>query len=80
MPSALPLGLAALLAFLGSFGLIVPCMSQAWYEGPIASSGTGDIGIFVAIATTALLYVPLRALELKFRNDLDARDDGEGCT
>ncbi|THH07037.1 hypothetical protein EW145_g3664 [Phellinidium pouzarii] len=73
VPRALPLGFAATLAFFGSFGIIIPCMSQAWYVGPIAAAGTGDIGIFVAIAAAALLYVPLRMLELRIREDVPSR-------
>ncbi len=40
-PRRLPLGVAAALAFFGSFGIIIPCMSQVWYVGPIARAGTG---------------------------------------
>ncbi|KAH8115995.1 cytosine-purine permease [Phellopilus nigrolimitatus] len=79
VPRALPLGLAAVLAFFGSFGIIVPCMSQAWYEGPIASAGTGDIGIFVAIAATAPLYAALRTIELKVRNDVSKEQVAGGA-
>ncbi|TFY57523.1 hypothetical protein EVG20_g8512 [Dentipellis fragilis] len=42
-PTKLPLGVAAVLAFICSIGIIVPSMSQDWYTGSIASSGTGDI-------------------------------------
>ncbi|OBZ77733.1 Phosphatidylinositol N-acetylglucosaminyltransferase gpi3 subunit [Grifola frondosa] len=41
----LPPGIAAMFAFLCACGIIIPCMSQAWYTGPIAHEGTGDIGI-----------------------------------
>jgi NCS1 nucleoside transporter family len=58
----LPPGLAAIGAFLLSFGLIIPCMAQVWWTGPIAES-TGDIGLEVAIVLAAVLYVPLRVLE-----------------
>lgn len=63
--SMLPLGIAAISASVLSFGLIVPCMSQVWFEGPIAAK-TGDIGFEIGFVLTALLYVPLRALERKF--------------
>lgn len=62
-PSRLPPGLAALIAFLCAFGLIIPCMSQAWYTGPIADSGTGDIGILVGSALAFMLYYGLRTVE-----------------
>ncbi|KAL1943828.1 hypothetical protein VTO73DRAFT_3646 [Trametes versicolor] len=53
-PNGLPLGLAAILAFLCACGIIVPCMSQAWYVGPIANAGTGDIGIIVGFALAGM--------------------------
>lgn len=65
-PSKLPTGLAAVGAMGLSFGLAVPCMSQVWYTGPLAET-TGDIGFEVALALSAVLYLPLRWLELKFR-------------
>ncbi|KAH9050782.1 NCS cytosine-purine permease, partial [Lactarius vividus] len=57
VPSKLPLGAAALTAFALSFTLAIPSMDQVWYSGPIART-TGDIGIEMAMAVTALLYVP----------------------
>ncbi|KAI0056606.1 purine-cytosine permease [Artomyces pyxidatus] len=65
-PRRLPLGLAAVGAFVGSIGLIVPCMDQVWYTGPIAASGTGDISMYTAFASAALLYVPLRLAEMQW--------------
>ncbi|KAH9477487.1 Purine-cytosine permease FCY21 [Psilocybe cubensis] len=59
----LPPGIAAVTAFLGSFGIIIPSMQQTWYTGPIAASGTGDIGVFTGAAVAVLLYTPLRAIE-----------------
>jgi hypothetical protein len=49
-----------------SFGLVVPCMSQVWYTGPLAVT-TGDIGFEVALVLAPILYLPLRWLELKYR-------------
>lgn len=62
----LPTGVAALGAGICSFGLVVPCMSQLWYEGPIAKK-TGDIGFEVAFCLTAILYLPFRLLEIRIR-------------
>jgi purine-cytosine permease-like protein len=62
----LPAGIAALGAGICSFGLVIPCMAQLWYEGPIAVS-TGDIGFEVAFAVSGILYVPFRLLEIKIR-------------
>ncbi|KAI0684962.1 NCS cytosine-purine permease [Cytidiella melzeri] len=65
-PKKLPTGLAALGACILAFGLVVPSMDQVWFVGPIAKR-TGDIGFELAFAATALLYSPLRYLELRFR-------------
>ena len=66
VPSQLPLGAAALGSCILSFGLVIPSMSQVLYTGDIARK-TGDIGFEVAMAVTALLYVPLRHLEKNWR-------------
>ncbi len=63
--SLLPVGVAALASSVLSFGIVVPCMSQAWFTGPIAET-TGDIGFELAFVVTAILYVPFRHLEKKF--------------
>ncbi|KAK1961477.1 NCS1 nucleoside transporter [Colletotrichum sublineola] len=60
--SSLPSGAAALGVGILSFGLVVPCMAQAWWTGPIANT-TGDIGFEVAFILSALFYLPLRWLE-----------------
>ncbi|TFK62228.1 cytosine-purine permease [Pluteus cervinus] len=65
-PIRLPYGFAALSAGVASFGVVVPCMNQVWYTGPIAEK-TGDIGFEVAITASALLYIPFRWVELRWR-------------
>jgi purine-cytosine permease-like protein len=65
-PRRLPFGVAAALAFAGAFGIIVPSMSQAWYTGPIARAGTGDIGIMTGFVVSGLLYLILRTLERRW--------------
>ncbi|KAI6045332.1 permease for cytosine/purines, uracil, thiamine, allantoin-domain-containing protein [Pisolithus marmoratus] len=65
-PSRLPWGAAAIVAGVLSFGLIIPCMQQAWFEGPIGTK-TGDIGFEVAFPLAGMLYFPLRKLELKYQ-------------
>jgi purine-cytosine permease-like protein len=60
--SRLPSGVAALGAGVLSFALVVPCMAQVWWTGPIAQT-TGDIGFEVAFTLSAVLYVPLRYIE-----------------
>jgi hypothetical protein len=49
-----------------SLALVIPSMNQVLYTGPIARK-TGDIGFEVAMVVTALLYVPLRHLEKRWR-------------
>ena len=66
VPSQLPLGAAALGACTLSFAVVIPSMSQVWYTGPIARK-TGDIGFEVAMAVTALVYIPLRHFEKRWR-------------
>ncbi|KAI0944997.1 hypothetical protein AcV7_001649 [Taiwanofungus camphoratus] len=65
-PRRLPVGIAATLAFLCAFGIIIPCMSQAWYVGPIAKAGSGDIGIIVGASVAFILYPVFRILEKTF--------------
>ncbi|OCH93364.1 NCS cytosine-purine permease [Obba rivulosa] len=62
----LPTGLAALGACALACALIVPSMDQVWFVGPIAKT-TGDIGFELAFFATAAFYVPLRLLELRFK-------------
>lgn len=63
-PRKLPLGIAAILTFAGAFALVVPCMDQVFYVGPISKYGaTGDIGSVVGAGTAALLYPLLRWVE-----------------
>ncbi|KAK1984197.1 NCS1 nucleoside transporter [Colletotrichum cereale] len=64
-PSKLPWGVAAIGAATLSFALVIPCISQIWFTGPIAVS-TGDIGFEVAFVLSAILYLPLRYAEKRF--------------
>ena len=64
----LPIGAAALFAWLvGRAGAIIG-MSQVWYQGPVASKVGGyggDIGAWMSIGFACVTYPPLRYLELK---------------
>lgn len=60
--SKLPLGVAAMAAGILCWGLIVPFMDQAWYQGPLAKS-TGDLGFEIAFVLSGVLYIPLRYAE-----------------
>lgn len=66
--NTLPIGIAALLSFLiGWVGPIIG-MYQAWWTGPLAAKAGdngGDMGIWLALAFTAIVFPPLRWLELK---------------
>jgi len=41
-------------------------MNQVWFQGPIGVK-TGDIGFEVAFPLAAILYYPLRRLELNYQ-------------
>ena len=45
--------------------MVIPSMSQIWYIGPVAKSGTGDVGVLTVAVVDATLYAILRALEKK---------------
>ncbi|KAK5400802.1 hypothetical protein LTR06_011223 [Exophiala xenobiotica] len=64
VPGKLPVGFAALVSGLLCFALIVPSMDAVWYTGSIARH-TGDIGIEVGIVLAVILFIPLRALEIR---------------
>lgn len=61
--------MAALLSFLGACGIIVPCMSQVFYEGPISKAGSGDIGVIVGFLSAIGLYTVSRSIEKKFTGE-----------
>ena len=63
--SQLPLGAAAVGASLLSLLLVIPCMNQVWYTGPIARK-TGDLSLEAALIITAVLYFPLRHIEKRW--------------
>ncbi|KAJ5777432.1 hypothetical protein N7520_000678 [Penicillium odoratum] len=67
-PSKLPIGIAALLAFLIGWAGAIVSMDQIWYVGPIArmvGEYGSDLGIWVGVSWTMLVYPPMRWLELK---------------
>lgn len=64
----LPIGAAALIAWLVGWAGAIVGMDQVWYQGPIASKiggYGGDIGAWMSIAFACVTYPPLRYLELK---------------
>lgn len=65
---ALPVGLAAMAAFLVGWAAAILCMAQVWYIGPLAKlvgEYGGDMGNYVGFGAAALTFPPLRYLELK---------------
>jgi purine-cytosine permease-like protein len=66
--SKLPLGLAALAAFLIGWAGSIISMYQIWYVGPIAKmvgAYGADLGIWVGVSWAAIVFPPLRYLELR---------------
>lgn len=67
-PEKLPIGLAALVAFLVGWVGAILCMAQFYYIGPIAKlvgEYGADMGNYVGFAWASLVYPPLRYWELK---------------
>ena len=66
--SKLPIGIAALIAFLVGWAGAILCMAQVWYIGPIArlvGAYGADMGNYVGFAWAALVFPPLRWWELR---------------
>ena len=64
----LPIGAAALFAWLVGWAGAIIGMDQIWYQGPVAlriGGYGGDIGAWMSIAFASVTYPPLRYLELK---------------
>ena len=64
----LPIGGAALFAFLAGWAGAIVGMSQVWWVGPIAlkiGGYGGDIGTWLSIGFAGVLFPPLRYLELR---------------
>ncbi|OAX40640.1 hypothetical protein K503DRAFT_714213 [Rhizopogon vinicolor AM-OR11-026] len=59
----LPNGIPAVVAFVCACGALVPFMSQAWYVGPVAKQGSGDVGVYVGFVVGAITYALARGLE-----------------
>ncbi|KAG2132701.1 permease for cytosine/purines, uracil, thiamine, allantoin-domain-containing protein [Suillus bovinus] len=59
LPSSIP----AVVAFVCGCGALVPFMSQAWYVGPVAKRGSGDVGMYVGFVVGAITYALARGFE-----------------
>lgn len=60
----LPPGLAAVGACCVSLAIVIPCISQVWFTGPVARR-SGDLGFETGLVASAVLYVPFRLVEKK---------------
>ncbi|CAG7921451.1 unnamed protein product [Penicillium olsonii] len=68
-PSKLPIGIAGFIAFVVGWVGAVLCMAQVWYIGPIAKlvgAYGADMGNYIGFSWAALVYPPLRYIELHF--------------
>lgn len=61
-------GLAAVFTFTVAIGLIILCMDQQWWTGPVANSGTGDIAMLVSFGSSVVTYYITRSIELRWFN------------
>lgn len=64
----LPVGVAALISFLVGWVGPILGMYQVWWIGPVArymGDTGGDLGIWLGIAFTAVVFPPLRFVELR---------------
>ncbi|KAL2218931.1 putative nucleoside transporter, partial [Thermoascus aurantiacus ATCC 26904] len=64
----LPVGIAATIAFLVGWAGAILCMAQVWYVGPLArlvGEYGADMGNYVGFSWAALVYPPLRYIELR---------------
>jgi len=62
----LPIGIAAIVAFLLGWVGAILCMAQVWYIGPLAGligEYGGDMGNYVGFGWAALVYPPMRWFE-----------------
>ncbi|KAK5061081.1 hypothetical protein LTR84_007623 [Exophiala bonariae] len=66
---ALPSGFSALVACTVPWVLIVLSMATTWYVGPIAKQ-SGDLAYLLGAASSILIYIPLRATEIRYRGRL----------
>ncbi|KAJ6131437.1 Nucleoside transporter [Penicillium sp. IBT 18751x] len=68
-PKKLPVGIAAFIAFVVGWVGAVLCMAQVWYIGPLAKlvgAYGADMGNYVGFSWAAVLYPPLRYVELRY--------------
>lgn len=52
--------------FAATVGFIVLCMQKQWWTGPLARTGTGDVGMLLGFVVGVLVYLCARWLELRW--------------
>ncbi|PIL29169.1 transporter [Ganoderma sinense ZZ0214-1] len=62
----LPRPYPALCALAASIVLIVLCMEQKWWTGPVAKHGTGDLGMLLGFVVSVPVYAGARWAELNW--------------
>ncbi|KAG1868501.1 hypothetical protein F4604DRAFT_913925 [Suillus subluteus] len=70
----LPNSIPVVMAFMCACGALVPFMSQAWYVGPVARHGSGDIGVFVGFVVGAITYALARGFEKSWYKKMSKSD------
>ncbi|KAG1795859.1 hypothetical protein EV424DRAFT_590691 [Suillus variegatus] len=70
----LPSGIPAVVAFVCACGALVPFMSQAWYVGPVARQGSGDVGVFVGFVVGVITYALARRFEQMLHKKMGKSD------
>jgi len=59
-------GIAAIVSFACSVGVVAASMSQTYWEGPIAKKlDGGDIAMWLSMGVSFIVYPPVRYWELK---------------
>ncbi|PCH37475.1 hypothetical protein WOLCODRAFT_140883 [Wolfiporia cocos MD-104 SS10] len=62
-------GYAAVFTFVATIGIIVLFMQQQWWTGPIARTGTGDLGMLCGFIFAAIMYLAARWVERRWETD-----------
>ncbi|KAH8678555.1 permease for cytosine/purines, uracil, thiamine, allantoin-domain-containing protein [Xylariales sp. PMI_506] len=67
-PKILPLGIAGIITMWVCYALTFLGMAQTWFTGPLAKlfgPYGGDVAVYIVIVACPILYIPLRAWEIK---------------
>ncbi|KAI0942810.1 hypothetical protein AcV7_002117 [Taiwanofungus camphoratus] len=64
----LPKGCAAVFTFAATIGFIVLCMDQEWWVGPLARTGTGDVGLLLGFVVGVVTYTCTRWVERRWES------------